>query len=111
MLVHHLTALVGQSVFLLAAARLVGDGHFNQTDIQSGEQIGLAKMLIVFQPERLFDLLPGHLAGKDREQSDFRGDFRATSGVEVVTVSKIIRSMKAMKGAESVWPVLSRRAW
>jgi hypothetical protein len=30
MLGHHLTALVGQSVFLLAAARLIGDGHFNQ---------------------------------------------------------------------------------
>jgi len=30
-----------------------------------GEQIGLAEMFIVFQPERPFELLPGHLSGKN----------------------------------------------
>lgn len=60
---HHLTALVGKVVFLIAAARLVGDGHFNQIGIQSGKQLGFAEMLIVFQPKRLFEQLPGHLGG------------------------------------------------
>lgn len=40
--------LFGQSVFLPAAARFTGNGHFNQPGFQGGEQIGLAKMFIVF---------------------------------------------------------------
>jgi hypothetical protein len=52
--------------------------------------------------------LTAHLALDCCQQlTDLGGDLRGDLGAEVVRVSRIIRSMKAMKGAESVWRVLS----
>ena len=66
----------GQAIFLSRAARLVRHGHLDEAGIQRRLQIGLAKVIVVFQPQRLLKLLACHLAHQHLHEPHFRGDFR-----------------------------------
>lgn len=65
-------SLCREAVFLQAAARLVRDGHFYNTDCQRGLEVGITEVL--------FPVLPGFRCGSSppsglQQPCDFGGDF------------------------------------
>lgn len=109
MLHQPLADLVGQAVFLQATVGLVGNGHLNQAFGQGGFDVAFVKGLRSESPQGGLQRLAAALAPDGRQQrADLGGNLRADlGGAEVVVVSRIIRNMKVMNGAESVLWVLS----
>src|SRR5690606_10183291 len=73
-------AVFGESIALLAGARLVRLGHFDCTQRQSRKQVGLTEVVFMLQAQCLLNFSAPHLTRYDGQQSanfpgDFPGDF------------------------------------